>query len=455
MAVDRRTFVKAAGGAAAGVLASRMAGGQAGQRPPNVIFAFADEHRWQSLSFTEAATVRTPHLARLASEGLQFSHCISNYPVCSPWRGIFMSGRWPYQQGVLDNNIALQPNETIGHAFQRAGYRTAYVGKWHLGGTRAEPFGFERSLIWGNTNDHWHSKYFPADGEAVDYDGYNAVGMTDQAIEFMREHRAEPFFLTVSWNPPHAKFTDPPESLKTLYPDAETLPQRPNAPANPNGQDGDALGARWPAYQGYHAHVTAIDQEMGRLMAELDALGLAENTLLVYSSDHGSMLGSQGVGGKRQPFEESIRVPFIARWPNHIPAGATSDSLFGTIDIPPTLCAMAGVDVPGGWSGQSFAETLRGQAGPEPECQLLMHIAKDHASGGQNHPAPLFRGVTTGRHTYCCYPDRPWCLFDNAADPYQLKNRLDDPAEAATIERLRGFLAAGLKAAEDPFVMPD
>jgi len=454
MAVDRRTFVKAAGGAAVGALASRAGRGQNGQRPPNVIFAFSDEHRWQSMSFTECPQVQTPNLARMASQGMQFSHCISNYPVCSPWRGIFMSGRWPYQSGVVDNNIALKPEGTIGQAFQQAGYRTCYVGKWHLGGNRAEAFGFERSLIWGNTNAHWDSKYFPAEGPPVPYDGYNAVGMTDQAVEFMREHRREPFFLTVSWNPPHASFTDAPEDKKQLYPDIAALPQRPNAASPANGKAGDALGAKWPAYQGYHGHVTAIDQEVGRLMAELDQLGLAEDTLLVYSSDHGSMLGSHGVGGKRQPFEESIRVPFIARWPGHIPAGSTSPSLLGTADLPPTLCELAGVEVPGAWVGQSFAPTLQGQAGPQPDYQLLMHLAKDNASGGNDHPAPLFRGVTTGRHTYCVFSDRPWCLFDNQADPYQMKNLIDEPGEQATIERLRGYLAEGLKAAEDPMVVP-
>jgi len=454
MAVDRRTFVQAAGSAVVGAMASRRARGQTGRRPPNVVFAFSDEHRWHSLSFTDCPLVRTPNLARLATEGLQFSHCISNYPVCSPWRGIFMSGRWPYQTGVIDNNLPLQPEQTIGQAFQQAGYRTAYIGKWHLGGNRAEAFGFEQSLICGNTNDHWHSKYFPAEGEPVPYDGYNPVGMTDQAIAFLREHRAEPCFVALSWNPPHANFTDAPEPLKQLYPAAASLPRRPNALSGPNSQAGDALGARWPALQGYHAHVTAIDQEMGRLMAELDRLELTDDTVLVYTSDHGSMLGSHGLGGKRQPFEESIRVPFLARWPGRIPAGSTSHSLLGTIDLPPTLCELAGVAVPGVWAGRSFAETLRGGTGPTPEYQFLMHLAKDHASGGVDHPAPLFRGVTTGRQTYCVYPDRPWCLFDHQTDPYQLQNLIDEPGQAGTIERLRGYLATGLQAASDPLVLP-
>ncbi len=120
----------------------------------------------------------------------------------------------------------------------------------------------------------------------------------------------------------------------------------------------------------------------------------------------------------------------------------------------PSLCALAGVPAPKSCVGLDFSPAMRGHKGPEPESQFIMHISKNHASGGQKHPAPLFRGVTTGRYTYALYPDRPWCLFDNAADPYQLKNLIDDPAHAGLRSKLRGMLADWLKQAEDPFVIP-
>jgi arylsulfatase A-like enzyme len=161
------------------------------------------------------------------------------------------------------------------------------------------------------------------------------------------------------------------------------------------------------------------------------------------------------VGSKRQPFEESIRVPFLIRWPGRIPSGRRSDALFGAIDITPTLCALAGVPVPKTCMGQDFSSALRGKNGPHPESQFIMHISKKNASRGDKHPAPLFRGVTTGRYTYAVYPDRPWCLYDNATDPLQVHNRIEDPACAEVRNHMRRLLADWLARAEDPFIIPD
>jgi len=458
----RRDFLgrMAVGVAAAGVLPSCATVDR--ERPswkPNVIYTFSDEHRWQSMSFTEMSELQTPNMARLAADGIHFTHCISNYPVCSPHRAILMTSRWPYQHGMIDNNYPLDPREmTLGKAFQAAGYTTGYIGKWHLGGVRAEPFGFDLSLIWGNTNTHWNkSKYFPLKGKPVQPKGYNATLMTDQALEFIEQHRKDPFFLMVSWNPPHSNFTDAPKPKKALYPEG-SLPYRKNAKPDPkvNASENRPIWKKndWPSYQGYHAHVSAIDDELGRIMVKLDELGLAEDTILVYSSDHGSMLGSHGVGSKRQPYEESIRVPFCIRWPRVISPGNTSDVLFGSIDIMPTLCGLAGIPAPDTCEGQDFSGIMRGDQGPDPEAQFIMHISKNNASGGQRHPAPLFRGLRTRRYTYAVYPDRPWCLFDNEEDPFQLNNLIDDPGKASLIKELDKTLRDFMRKAEDPLVLP-
>ena len=458
---NRREFIESLASAATLVALPKAASAMP-RRRPNVIYAFSDEHRWHSMSFAEMPDVITPNMKRLASQGTAFNNCISNYPVCSPHRAMLMTGRWPYQQrmadrnpGMIDNSLHLSPEQmTLGKAFKAAGYATGYVGKWHLGGTRAEPFGFDLSLIWTKTNNHWNSIYYPKDAPPVKTKGYNATLMTNQALEFIERHKAEPFFLMISWNPPHSRFTDPPEGKKALYPKG-SLPYRPNMrPAQtPPRARRKIPRDPWKVYQGYHAHVSAIDEELGRVMKKLDELNLANDTILVYASDHGSMLGSHGVGGKRQPYEESIKTPFIVRWPRVVAAGQTIKSLFGTIDIMPSLCAIAGIPIPRTCSGQDFSPTMRGEKGPEPESQFIMHISKRHASGGQRHPAPLFRGVTTERYTYALYPGRPWCLFDNQNDPYQLRNLMEDPAHKNVCERMRSMLAQWLKKAEDPFVM--
>lgn len=453
----RRRFlgVMARTAAAAAAFPANAARAARTDRRPNVVYVFSDEHRWQSMSFTELPQVHTPNMARLAAEGVQFTQCISNYPVCSPHRAMLMTSRWPYQQGVIDNDIRLGQEEmTIGKAFLKEGYRTGYIGKWHLGGVRAEPFGFEESLIWTRVNSHWDdAEYHPAVGDPVQPKGYGATLMTDQALDFIDRRKDGPFFLMLSLNPPHSDFLAAPEDKKALYPAEGSLPQRPNTPSTPSEiKDVKRIWDQnsWPYYQGYHAHVSAVDDELGRIMETLDSLGLAENTILIYTSDHGSMLGSHGVGGKRQPYEESIRVPFIARWPGRIPPGGHVETLFGTIDIFPTVCGLAGAGIPRSCQGRDYSPHIRGRRRPAPTSQFIMHIDKTHASGGQQHPAPLFRGIRTPRYTYAVYPDKPWCLFDNANDPLQLENLIDSPAHKTVRATLHRELQQWLKRAQDP-----
>ncbi len=460
--LSRRGFMaRVAGGLAAATGLSCASTHAAQGRRPNVIFAFSDEHRWQSMSTGEMPEVQTPNMAALAAQGVQFTHCISNYPVCSPHRAILLTGQWPYTQGVIDNDIALKPTEDcLGHPFRRAGYRTGYIGKWHLGGTRAEPFGFDTSLIWTGTNRHWDvSKYHPAEGDPVQPKGYNATLMTDQALDFIeshqRSHGGQPFMLVLSWNPPHSDFLDPPEAKKALYGEG-SLPWRPNVPEELRRDTGEKQAIwdknGWPYYRGYHGHISAIDDELGRIMGKLEALGIADNTILVYSADHGTMMGSHGLGGKRLPYEESIRVPLLIRWPKRIPAGARMDDLVGTIDLMPTLCGLAGVDVPEVCHGRNLSPLALGaKMALKSQPQILMHISKDNASGGQDHPAPLFRGVRTERYTYATYPDKPWFLFDNIDDPYQLRNLIDMPDYATVRQELESLLKDLLVKAGDPF----
>lgn len=422
---------------------------------PNVIFVFSDEHRYQSMAHTEMPAMKTPTMDRMAAGGFSFSQCVSNYPVCSPYRAIVMTGKWPYQTGIIDNSIPLSPDEpTLGKTFQAAGYRTGYIGKWHLGGTRAEPFGFDTSLIWEHTTNHFDAaEYFPADGQPVKPTGYNATRMTDQALGFIHDNRDRPFFLMLSTDPPHSKFTDAPPEKLALYP-VGSLPFRPNYEAPPTTGENVFTSNGSPYYEGYHAHISAVDDELDRLLSTLEAEGLTQDTVVVYSSDHGSMHGSHGVGSKRQPFEESLRIPLIIYGPGRIPAGQSSQALFAAVDIAPTLCALAGIAPPEGCAGYDYSGVLRGDTPPARDAQFIMHIAKGNASGGENHPAPIFRGVRTNRYTYAVGPEAPMYLFDNVADPFQMKNLIDDPDYVALREELNGRLVRWLKRAEDPFVVP-
>lgn len=419
---------------------------------PNILFVFGDEHRWQSLPFTEDPELRTPAMERLARDGASFGTCISNNPICVPARTMIMTGRWPYATRALENNgavIAPEHQPALGKVFHAAGYRTGYIGKWHIG-MRPESAGFDQVLVWGNTNNHWKSYFSGPSGKKITYDGYNATGMTDQALEFIESSAKadEPFFLMLAWNPPHAKLEDAPAAARALY--AESPPEsRPSLQIKEKDQQ-QALDA----FRGYRAHITAIDGELDRLLRKLEELDLARNTIVIYTSDHGSMFGAHGKASKRHPEEESLRVPFLVLWPGHIPAGSRPEQLLGTIDIFPTLCGLAGISVPASSQGMNLAPAVLGEEMRGPESQFIMHISnsKEFDKVANDPKArvfrPFFRGVRTPRYTYTVGVHGPWLLFDNQKDPYQLKNLIDDPAYESAREECKKQLDVWLEKAE-------
>ncbi len=431
-------------------------------RRPNVLFVFSDQHRACSLPGEPFNDASATAFARLAAEGATFTQCISNYPVCSPYRAILLSGRWPYQTGVIDNSFPLPESEySLGEAFRDAGYRTGYVGKWHLDARGAEGHalkpegdarhGFAAWRAWYNTNPHFDRSHTfdPSTGRQQVPPGYNATGMTDDAVGFIERNRDQPWFLVVAWNPPHPPFGDAPPGLVRNYPpgDLQLRPNTVEAVTRGVGQRGRSVRRD---LAGYNAHIEGIDLEMARLLDCLDERGLAENTIVVYTSDHGEMLGAQNRMGKRLPHEESCRVPFLVRGPG-VPAALRTEALLGAIDIYPTLCGLAGIPVPDSCMGRDLSGAARGLAVNGPEHQFLMHVAKSHASGSINHPAPVFRGIRTLRHTYACGEIGRWCLYDNQEDPYQLRNLADDPARAALMRELDGEVLDYLRLAQDRF----
>jgi len=463
----RRDFLKTVGaaGAALAVSPKVLLGDDARKgkpvKRPNIVYLMTDEHRYQSMSFTEAGEVKTPNMAAMARSGVSFDYAISNNPVCVPHRCILLSGKWSHRTGAVENQGGLGPwDRTLGHAFGEAGYVTGYTGKWHAGGYPAQA-GFDWHMLWGNTNDHWDSYWTDIHGENKRHEckSYQPITMTNQALDFLDRYASgeKPFFLMVSWNPPHYVFQDAPEEKKALYPDADALPWRKNA----------ADGTKekwWLNYQGYHAHVTAIDEEIGRVFRKLDELGVRDNTIVIYTSDHGSMMNSHGKGNKRHPEEESCRVPFLVTGPS-VPQNKVRKELFGTIDIFPTLCAVAGIDIPDFCDGQDFSANVYGRRGAcDPESQLLMHVARAAASrrlkGAPVTPgwvktssdAAFFRGVRGKRYTYGVDCDGEWVLWDNEADPFQMKNLINDAAYTDVRKKMGEELDAWLAKAEEPFL---
>jgi arylsulfatase A-like enzyme len=468
MNMDRREFVKRAAVAstAAAMPLSAMALGKTSRKRPNVLYVFSDQHRAQSLPGEPFSQAMAPTLDRFRRENLSMDACISNYPLCAPHRAILVSGLYSCRSGLTQNAQTLEPVVPgLGDAFQKAGYHTGYVGKWHLyhGEGVFVPkgpyrFGFEDWHAWANTNKHYDGITFDQEtGERVVMPGYQPTCMTDQALEFINKQKGaeKPWLLVLSWNPPHPPF-DPPAAERNLY-------SKSSEQLSPNvrlSTPADKLTRPYPALesletlrdaeQGYYGAITAIDKEFARLLKALDDNGMADDTILVYTSDHGEMMGSHGHMAKQMPHEESCRVPFFVRLPGMKGRGKSSDALFASVDIYPTLCGLAGIPIPKHCSGQDYSTLMRGDRGFQaPEMVFLMNDQGPHSR--MEVDVPTYRGVRTRTHTYAVQLDGRWCLYDNKADPYQMKNLVKDPANKPLIEKFDAALIAWSQSTGDSF----
>ncbi|MGW3571907.1 sulfatase family protein [Streptomyces sp. NPDC000941] len=422
---------------------------------PNLLFVFADQLRGQGISPMGNADVRTPALAALAGEGAIFPSTYANTPVCTPNRASLITGLAPAAHRVVGNDLPIPTDlPTIATVARDHGYRTGYIGKWHLAGVPRDAFtppgagrmGFDWWAAFNCSHSYMKPVYHRDTPDPVTPEGYEPEVQTALAEEFLASQGPDtPFCLFLSWGPPHDPYDMVPDEYKAMYdPDALTL--RPNVVMD----EADEPRVR-RTLADYYAAVTALDTLLGRLLRTLEERGLAENTIVVFSSDHGDMLWSHGEKGKQSAYEESVLIPFLARWPGHIPAGLRAEGLFSTVDTAPTLLALMGLPVPESMQGADCSPTLLGH-GPSPVASVLLG---NHTATAESTPAGrrVWRGVRTARHTYVeLVGHRPWMLFDNTADPHQLHNLVDDPGSAALRGELAAELGRLLTAAGDPFL---
>jgi arylsulfatase A-like enzyme len=421
---------------------------------PNLLYVFADQMRAGAMGCmndspfgSPGEAVRTPNLDRLAAEGELFTHAYANTPVCTPSRASLLTGRHALTCRTVANDLRLPEEErSIADVLKRRGYRCGYVGKWHLDGISRHQFtppgrrrhGFDDCWAAYNCNhNYFDAKWYEGDSpELRRQPGYDADVQTDQAIGFIERCRDEPFCLFLSWGPPHDPYRMVPQEFLDLYP-PEGITLQPNVE-----------GADRAAIAGYYAHVTALDRNVGRLMETLDRLGLAEDTLVVFSSDHGDMLWSHGRCNKQQPYEESIHIPLIMRWPERLPAGQVSDLLIGVVDHAPTLLGLLGVGPAEAMNGLDLSAHVLGRLAAAPTSVFLA----EHATFDQDVTWQPWRGVRTSRYTYARWLQGGTLLFDNLEDPYQMCNLAHKPAYRDLLESLERELQGWLARLGDRFV---
>ncbi len=450
----RRELLKAAGlGAASLLLGPQQNRAGTPQRRPNLVFVFADQWRAEATGYAGNKDVRTPNLDRLAAESINFKNAVSCCPVCSPYRASLLTGQYPLTHGVFLNDVRLKDDAvSIAEVYQRAGYKTGYIGKWHLDGNQRSAFiprerrqGFEFWKVLGCTHAYNNSFYYGDEDVKLKWEGYDAIAQTHDAQRYIRERAGgPPFILFLSWGPPHSPYETAPERYRQLF-KPETITLRSNVP------EADKEKAR-QALVGYYAHIAALDDCVGDLLQTLRDTRIEEDTIFVFTSDHGDMLYSHGGQNKQQPWDESILVPFLLRYPALLGRqGRTIDIPINTPDIMPTLLGLSSITIPGTVQGTDFAPVLTGKS-PVPDNAALICCPAPFGQWTRARGGREYRGVRTRRHTYVRDLKGPWLLFDNGKDPCQLDNLCNKPEHATLQANLEALLSRRLKETNDDFL---
>ncbi|WP_291864861.1 sulfatase [Maribacter sp.] len=463
------------------------------QVKPNLLFIFPDQLRNSSIGINKEDPVVTPHINKLAEEGITMSNAISNYPLCSPYRAMLMTGKLPYNNSVLTNsnsgrykynNSWQKKDVSFSDVLVKNGYDAGYVGKLHL--TSPPPIDGKDSLIWdaytpkelrhgfnfwysyGTFDIHNNPHYWINDAKEEELTYVNEWSPKHEAdiiIDYIKNPSAKtrnkdkPFALFWSINPPHPPYQYVPEKYLKYYKDKslDELLVRENVVLDSDAKDlafhsGASRNRTHLAKEhvrDYFAMVTGVDDQIGRVLKALEEQGLDDNTIVVLTSDHGEMMGSHGLMSKNIWYEEALNVPFIIRWPNRIKKNQKNDLIISATDIMPTLLNMieATDGFPTNLDGKDLSSIILNGEGDKPTSALYYFIKEGQPESGH-------RGIRTHKHTYVITIDKKNIerkfLYDNENDPYQEINLI---GKEVTIEKkLHKELLKNLKEKKDPWL---
>lgn len=430
--LTRREFIRIAAAAMpVAAFGSKLFAEEGVTKRPNIVFVFADQMRAHAMGCMGNKQVITPHLDKLASEGLLVTNGISAQPVCSPYRAQLLTGRYGHSTGVIHNDIRLPDSEVvISELMKKQGYSTGYIGKWHLSGNRKNPVDAKSRRGWDfwavRNCSHAHSspEYWLNDAkEPIRVPGWEPDVQTDLAVEFIKKNKQAPFCLFLSFGPPHNPYRAPSKYVEMYK--GKILKTRPNVPEK-----------NTKSLLQYYAMTTSLDSCMGRINDALDNAGISKDTIVVFTSDHGDMLGSQGHSLKQRPWEESINIPLILRYPRRVKAEQRRDWIVSSVDVMPTLLGLCDIPIPSQLQGLDYSATFVGKSDTERDAAFLFNV---HNGGG---PGTDWRGIRTKEWTYAHHFSGDWVMYDLKNDPYQLKNLVDDPKFAAKKKELHKQLEA-------------
>jgi len=445
------------------------------QSKPNLIFVFADQLRYQSCGFSGDEYAHTPNIDKLSTEGTNFCNAISGHPVCAPYRASLFTGKYSSSTGMVINELRMNPeHECFGHVLTQHGYHTAYIGKWHLwanqlghhdetinGFVPPGPYRLGFDGFWAAYNfnhNYFNAPYFLDTPERQFHKKFEPDSQTDMAIEFIKRSSncSKPFALFLSWGAPHDPWNwdNISPEFADMFRDVDiTLPPNYSEKTDPYADSWGCLpdnyGDLINRYKRvYYAQTANLDWNLGRLMKAVDELGISDNTILVFSSDHGEMFGAHGRRAKNIFYDEAAKVPFLIRWKRHIPAGHVSDACLNTPDIMPTILSLMNLPIPNEVEGMELSHIALGKDGPEPEAAYMQGMGTT-AAWKDGHE---WRAIRDKRYTYAIYrSDRKELLFDRHSDPYQMKNLADEPDFASKLNYYREKLQQWMKKQNDTF----
>lgn len=410
-------------------------------RPPNVVFILSDDHRYDFTGYAGHEFVETPSLDRLAAEGVRFSRAYVTSSLCSPSRASFMTGSYPHRHGVWNNFTPWSnENRTFLEYLSQVGYKTAFVGKWHMPGGLPELRGVDHFVTFTTMGGQGVYEWCPLVVDGVEEPSrtrYIATELTDRALEWLDDRTDQPFALVLSHKNVHADFR-PDEPEQGRYQDAPvTLPEG----AHPWTHFTNAQYVHLTppplddAIRVYGESITSMDREIGRVLDFLDAEGLRENTVVIYASDNGYFWGERGLVDKRWPYELSIRVPFLVRYPDsgHL-AGSTVDSLVANVDVAPTLLDLAGLDIPERMQGGSLVPLLT-----DPDAAIRDSFLYSYYFEPP-YPAPTAQAIVTESEKLIDYDGLPTEVYDLRNDPHETTNLGPDSPSAVGLGSRLGVL---------------
>ncbi|MBD3253552.1 MAG: sulfatase-like hydrolase/transferase [Candidatus Lokiarchaeota archaeon] len=444
---------------------------------PNLIYIFADQLGYSRCGFTGDKTARTSNIDNFSKEGVNFTNAVSTMPVCAPYRASLFTGKYPTTTGMVINELRMNPNQKcFGHILTESNYNTAYIGKWHLYANELgnhydsknsfvppgpHRLGFDGYWAAYNFNHlYYHGFYHRNTPRQIRYEKgvYEPDAQTNLAMEYLEGAAisGKPFALFLSYGTPHDPWTrsNVPQEYRKIFKDIG-FPNPPNYEPE-NDKYADPWGRlsnnerkkleKWRKY--YYAMTANLDWNFGRLIEQIDKLSLSKNTIVVFTSDHGEMLGSHGRRAKNIFYEEAIRVPLLFRWPGKIPKNLTSDACVGTVDIMPTLLSLMGLENPKDAEGVDLSHCALGLEGVEPEFAFLQNTGAcaDWINGHE------WRGFRDKKYTYAVFRvDNSEILFDNIKDPYQKTNLAENSEYSELIKKCRNKLKIKMYSINDTF----